>query len=123
MSAGSFIDTAYETDAGELFPCRVQPETLAATFAGTANAAPSGSIPPGRPSVRLRQGKRSFGIIARTVTVKLPPNGTPPTGYTGANLVIPILDATLFASIGRNDVVVYLGATWRVASKSSEDIR
>lgn len=123
MSSGAFVDTSYETDAGELFPARVQPETLAATFDGTANAAAAGSIPAGRPSVRMRQGKRAFGIIPRAITVKLPPGGTPPAGYTGDNLIIPVMTASLYAATGKNDTVSYLGASWRVASKSPEIIR
>ncbi len=123
MSAGAFLDTAYETDAGEIFPCRVQPETVAASFAGTANSAPGGPVPAGRPTVRVRQGKRSFGIIPRTITLKLPSGGTPPPGYTGNNLVVPILTASLYAATGKNATVTYLGATWRVASKSPEIIR
>lgn len=123
MSAGRFEDVAYETDAGELFPARVQPETLAMTIAGTPNSPAAGPIPSGRPTIRMRAGKRDFGIIPRSVTLKLPNGGTPPPGYTGDNLVVPVLTASLFAGAAKNATVVYLGATWRIASKSSEIVR
>jgi len=49
MSAGAFVLTNYETDAGTIVPIKLQPETLQATFGGGANTAPSGTPAAGYP--------------------------------------------------------------------------
>lgn len=123
MSAGQFEDSTYQTDGGDLYPCRVQPETLAMTIDGTANAADTGAIPAGVPSANMRGSKRQNGITARTVTLKLPNNGTPPDGYTGDNVVVPVLTSALYDSISRSSAVQYLGVAWRVAGTSNEVIK
>lgn len=122
MSAGIFQDSIYEADNGLFYPCRVQPETLAMTVDGTANAEAAGPAPAGVPSANMRGSKRQNGITARTVSLKLPAGGTPPDGYSGDNLVVPVMTPALFSAISRSSTVVYLGATWRVAGTSPESV-
>lgn len=118
MSGGTFTDTKYESDAGLIFPIRVQPETVSATIGGTANAAPAGDIDAGLPTAYARGGKRQFGLKARRVTVSF---STPPSGYkAGEILSIPILDPTVFAGIAKGQAVSYLGATGTVKNKLNE---
>lgn len=123
MSAGIFEDSIYETNSGALYPCRVQPETLAMTIDGTANAAPAGPVPAGVPSANMRGSRRQNGVTARYVSLKLPVGGTAPAGYSGDNVTVPVLTAVLFAAIARTSTVVYLGATWNVAGTTPESIR
>lgn len=123
MSAGQFDDSIYESNGGDFYPCRVQPETLAMTIDGTANAAGAGPILPNTPSANMRGSKRQNGVNARTVSLKLPAGGTAPAGYSGDNVVVPVLTPAVFDAISRSSVVVYLGATWRVAGTGSESIR
>ena len=123
MSSGIFEDVAYEADSGVFYNARVQPETLAMTIDGTANAAAAGPVPAGNPSAYMRGSRRQLGITARTVTLKLPPGGTPPTDYTGDNVTVPVMTPALFAAISRSSTVVYLGATWRVAGTARETVR
>jgi len=72
MSSGRFTTSVYETSAENgsfKLRCRVQPETLSATFAGAANAAPAGPVTaPG--SATISQGRRSAGVNMRYVTVQ-----------------------------------------------------
>lgn len=123
MSAGPFVETTYESDQGTLYPARVQQETLDMTIDGVANSPAAGAIPAGVPSANMRGSRRQNGITARSVSLKLPNGGTPPTGYTGDNLVVPVLTNSLYAAISRSSTVVYLGSTWRVAGTQPEQVR
>lgn len=123
MSAGPFIETTYESNQGTLYPARVQQETLDMTIDGVANSPAAGPIPAGVPSANMRGSRRQNGITARSVSLKLPPNAPPPTGYTGDNLVVPVLTASLWAAISRSSTVVYLDTTWRVAGTQPEEVR
>lgn len=122
MSAGVFENVAYEGDNGQFYNARVQPETLEMTIDGTANSAAAGPIPAGQPSAYMRGSKRQLGITARTVSLRLPNGGTPPTGYSGDNVTVPVMTPALFGAISRSSTVVYLGATWRVTGTSPESV-
>lgn len=122
MSAGVFENVAYEGDNGQFYNARVQPETLDMTIDGTANSAAAGPIPAGQPSAYMRGSKRQLGITARTVSLRLPNGGTPPTGYSGDNVTVPVMTPALFGAISRSSTVVYLGATWRVTGTSPESV-
>jgi len=79
MSSGPFQISSYECQAtGTNHPIRIQPETLAITLGGTANAAAAGATV--LPSAQVSQSKRSLGINARTITFKFPEGGAP-VGY------------------------------------------
>lgn len=120
MSAGSFINSFYSSNkTGLVHPIRIQPETLALTVAGTANAAPAG--PATNPvSAQVSQSKRAKGLNARTVSIKFPTAG--PTGYkVGSVIKLPWLaGATAFDAFKAGDAVTYLGATGEVVGTASE---
>lgn len=122
MSSGAFISTIYEDNAGNLFSARVQPETLALTVDGVANAAPAGPLPAGVASANMSGSRRQNGINARRINLTLPDGGTPPADYKGTPLSVPILTAVLFAAISKQSTVVYLGATWNVAGTTPEKV-
>lgn len=90
MSAGVFQISQYASNVlSTVHRIRIQPETLACTLGGTANAAPSGTAV--LPSAQVSQSKRALGINARTITIKFAP-GTVPTGYKADSpLTIPWL--------------------------------
>lgn len=121
MSEGQFIRSFYSTDAGNTAKMRVQPETLAATIGGTANAAPAGPATVGFPSVQISRSRRSLGVHARFVTFAWT---TPPAGYDPNGLVsLPVPDPTVFAGIADGEAVAYLGGDGEVVSKTPELIR
>lgn len=121
MSAGSFTRSRYEDDDGNVHPIRVQPETLTASFGGTANAAPTGAITDDI-SAKVSLGTRQFGLRPRLVTVTFGEN--PPDGYrTNAYIRIPILRKTVYDGISYGDTLTYLGSSATVAGKSDERIR
>lgn len=121
MSAGAFSRTRYLADNGDTHPIRVQPETVAAGYGGTTNAAPTSAID--NPiSARVSNGNRMFGLKPRTVTMVF--EGTAPTGYKAGSYVrIPILQPTLWNTIATGDTINYLGNSATVVGKSPERIR
>lgn len=118
MSAGAFVISKYEDSEGEIYPCRVQPETLALTVDTTANAAPTGANTQ-RLFARMRGSKRAYGLVARQIRISW--SGAPPTGYkAGETLTIPIMQAVTFAGINIGDTGSYLETAFTVQSKISE---
>lgn len=103
---------------GDIHPIRVQPETLAATFDGTANAAPSGPATSDI-SAQVTGSRRGLGLFARYVTVIF--TATPPTGYLANQrykIVVP--SDTVYDGINVNDTGTYLGVATQVISKTPE---
>jgi len=121
MSAGQFTRTFYETDNGDIVPLRVQPETLAADFAGTANAGATGPATAGFPSAQISGSRRGLGIFARYVTVSW---DTAPAGYDDRGiLTIHVPVKATFDAITKDSAVSYLGGTATVVNKFPEQIR
>lgn len=118
MSAGAFTRTFYEDDDGDIHPIRVQPETLSATFASTANAAPAGPTDSDI-SAQITGSRRGLGLFARYVTVRF--TATPPTGYlANQSYKIAVPTLSVFNGISVNGVAEYLGVAAQVISKTSE---
>jgi len=120
MSAGPFSISKYELDGGQIAAVRVQPETLAAVFAGDANAAPAGAVNlPGRFPLNTG-GRNKKPFAARYVTVRF--TATVPNGYSANSTPrIPIMTQTLFDSITRDTTTgTYLGVACIVTGKVSE---
>lgn len=129
MSAGAFLKSKYAAsyDAGsQIHPIRVQPETTTCTVNGVQNTAPVGAIT--NPiSALVSRGRRSRGLIVRTVTLVAPTDGQP-TGYKAGGLTtIPCLTQTFFnecINATSTTVVSYNGvATYKVAYVSDEKVR
>lgn len=123
MSAGVFEIEFYELDTGNgggVASIRVQPETVAATINGAANAGASGpaTIPL---FAKAAKGVREYGIGARSVTLRF--TGAPPTGYSGDDVRIPVLLESTYASWALNETGSYLGAAVQVVGRSPERIR
>ncbi len=123
MSAGPFQSAFYETSAengGFVLRCRVQPETLACVIEGEANAGVSGpATAPG--SATISQGRRSAGVNMRYVLLGW--RASPPTGYSGDPVRIPVLDPTVFAAWTLGGTGTYLGAAVEVLGRNGETIK
>jgi len=120
MSNGQFTRTFYETDGGDVVPLRIQPETLAASFAGTANDGATGPATAGFPSAQISGSRKGIGIFARYVTIAW---DTAPTGYDDRGILaihVPVKDT--FDAITKDSTVSYLGGTARVVNKFPERI-
>ncbi len=123
MSSGAFERTFYELSAdngGAVLSCRLQPETLAATFGGTVNAAPAGpATAPG--SATISQGRRSAGVNMRYVTVAW--TADPPDDYDGLTARIVVPDPATFAAWTLNSEGVYLGTAAQIVGRTNETVK
>jgi hypothetical protein len=123
MSAGVFENVKYELDAtngGYIMSGRVQPETLAATDGTNANAEPAGAInAPG--SAKVSKGRREFGVGMRRVLLTL--TGSAPAGYSGEDVVIPVLTPATFTAWVKDTEITYQGTTWEVKERYAESVK
>lgn len=129
MSAGEFSKTKYAASYGDgtaIHPIRVQPETVTCTVGGVANTAPAGAV--NNPiSALVSRGRRSKGLIVRTVTLVAPAT-SPPTGYKPGGLTtIPCLTETFYEACAvatDATTVSYNGSTtYKVSYVSDEKVR
>ena len=112
--AGKFIISKYERDDETIAPIRIQPETVTAF-----NAEPAGNRT--GEFARARGSKRSYGTVARSVTLSRAVGDG--TNYNGArvSIKIPILSKAAFAALTDGQVVSYADKTdWVVAGQSAE---
>jgi hypothetical protein len=120
MSAGAFVNTKYESNAGTIYFARVQQETLDLDIDGTTNDAPAGDID-GEPSASMSGSRRKYGVNARSVSLSW--TADPPDGYEdGSTVRVPILTPAVFNGISRGDTGTYLDAAVEVVGKSNESI-
>lgn len=123
MSSGAFTRTFYQLsteNGGGVTNIRLQPETLAATIAGTVNAAPAGPATiPG--SATISQGRRSAGINARYITVAW--DGEPPSDYSGLTARIVVPNPTVYTGATLNSAVTYLDTAATVVGRTPEIVK
>jgi len=127
MSAGKFERNGkYESDVGNVYRCRPQPETRIMRLGGRFNGYPPGALTPGLGSLTLRRSARSQGVIPRYVIVRL--TGPMPSvrgDYLGVGtthkVVVFRLSSFLFYGVGT--VGTYLGAACVLHYKQPEVLR
>lgn len=121
MSSGAFQYSRYVDDDGNDWRIRVQPETLALTIDGTANAGGTGTGDVSG-TVRTSQSRRAFGMKPRTVSFKF--TGTVPDGYKGDPISnIPLLQEAIYDKALPLATGTYLGSAIEVLSRSPESNR
>lgn len=123
MSSGIFTTTSYASNTlGDVHRIRLQPETLALTLGGTANAAPSGTAV--LPSAQISKSKRALGINARTVTIKFGP-GDAPDGYKDDSpITLPWLqnNSAFLTSVPGITAVTYLSVAAILVGTAPEKV-
>lgn len=126
MSAGNFEVGKYEDEAGNIWECRVQPETKGLTLDSVANDYPTGDPTPDLPTLPVNiSSRRRFGIKMRTVTIELTADGTAGTSDyagTGTRFTIPVFDPTVWSGYGKGQTGTYLGIACVYRTKSSEEV-
>lgn len=121
MSAGAFQLAKYESNSGSVYPVRVQPETLALTIDGNANAEPAGAVTIDQ-LVKVSRSRGEYGVLPRKVSIRF--TGTAPTGYKAdQTYTIPVLTEAVWDAATRTTAANYLGVAAEVVSRSSESIR
>jgi len=114
MSAGPFSDSKYSPASNIIYRCRVQPETIDLEIDGNGNIPPLLAINQ-RVSARASSSTRSFGCTMNSVSLRF--TGTPPAGYSGDDVRVPILNHTVFADILPGSTGTYLGVAVSVVGK------
>jgi hypothetical protein len=119
MSAGAFEDGKYESNDGDIYFCRPQPESKALILGGVTNAYPAGDTDQ-KVSARLTGSKRQVGATARTVRVQLTATLA---GYkANAVLTIPVFTPAVYDGFVRGQTGTYLGTAVKYVGRSSEGI-
>ena len=121
--AGKFQNVAYESDgtSPRYYAIRVQPETIALTIDGTANAA-SGQAVDQPISARVTGGNSQFGIKARSVSIKF--TTEVPDGYAADKIYrIPVLKASTYDAYLKGKTGTYLTKPIVVVGRSPERSR
>jgi hypothetical protein len=119
MSTGVFEIGKYESDEGDIYPCRVQPETKGLTI-GSANAFPLGAADQ-QVSAKMSSSQKRAGVNARTVRFKFT---VAVDGYEdGSTLTLPVFQKTVWDGIKKGDTGTYLGTPVIALGKSPEGIK
>jgi hypothetical protein len=113
--AGKFIIASYERTDGTVGPIRVQPET-ATTWNPQAAGSKTGYY------IRARGSKRSYGTVARSVTLtRSVGDGTAYNAGT-VTVIVPIFTKTVWDGLAAGQVLAYNGVSdWKVAGTNSEE--
>ena len=127
MSAGKFdLSGKYESDVGNIYRCRPQPETKDMALVAETNAYPAGAITAGLGSLTLTKSRRALGIIPRSVTVRMtadPTGGQADYEGEGTSHNVVVFDPAQFATYAIGDVGTYLGTAVVLDFKQPEVLR
>jgi hypothetical protein len=126
MSAGNFELGRYESDGGNVYACRVQPESKGLTLNSVANAYTTEAVEAGLGTLALRKGRRGFGVIPRTVTVKMteaPTGAVADYAGIGSLLTVPVFTRDAWDSYGLAQTGQYLGTAVEYVGKQPEIVR
>lgn len=126
MSAGTFEVGKYEDSSGNIWECRVQPETKGLTLDSVSNAYPTGDPTADLPTLPVNiSSRRKFGIKMRTVTIELTEDGTAETADyqgTGTRFTIPVFDPAVWSGYAKGQTGTYLGIACVFRTKSGEEV-
>lgn len=126
MSAGTFEVGKYEDSSGNIWECRVQPETKGLTLDSVSNAYPTGDPTADLPTLPVNiSSRRKFGIKMRTVTIELTEDGTAETADyqgTGTRFTIPVFDPAVWSGYAKGETGTYLGIACVFRTKSGEEV-
>lgn len=121
MSSGAFQNAKYETDNGNIVAIKVQPETIACTIDSTANDEAAGTLTAGFPSAKVSGSRRTIGINARTVSIRLT---AALSGYKADSILrIPALTPAFYTACSTGATGTYLGTACEVVGRSPESIK
>jgi hypothetical protein len=126
MSAGPFdLDGKYESDGGQVYRCRPQPETAGMVLDGESNSYPTGAVTAGVGSLKLSKGNRELGVVPRRVKVRwtaAPTGQIADYGGIGSTFLVPVFDPLTFSAYSEGDTGTYLGVACVLDKKFNEAV-
>jgi len=119
MSSGRFEDGKYESNDGDVYACRAQPESKSLTLNGVSNSYAIGVVD--QPvSARLTGSTRQIGVTARRVRVQLT---AVLAGYKpDAVLTVPVFTEAVYNGFVRGQTGTYLGTAVKYVGRSAEGV-
>ena len=121
MSAGAFEKGKYESNSGDIYAIRAQPESKALTIDGTANDYPTADVDQ-KVRARVSGTHRGYGVHARFAYVRF--TGTLPTGYkAGTILKVPVFKKAMFDGFLPDQTGTYLGQAVELVGWTTEKIK
>lgn len=123
MSAGEFERSRYQDGKGNIYACRVQPETLELVLNGVTNTAPTGAVnTPIR--ARMTGSRRKYGCRARSVRIQF--TAAVPEGYKPGQVIeIPILQQSVYDTMtdDPNATGTYLELPVELVGATNESVK
>lgn len=121
MSSGAFEAGKYQSNGtGLIHAIRVQPETKALILGGVTNLYPTAAVD-GKPSAQVGAGKRSIGINARTVSIRLT---AALAGYKAGSVIsLPWFVSSTFDALPGSATGTYLATACELVGTSAEKVR
>lgn len=120
MSSGVFEDGKYISNAGDIYPCRAQPESKALALGGVSNAYPAAATDQPN-SARLKSSNKRIGVNGRSVRVQL--TASLADYKADAILTVPVFQASVWEGYSKGQVGTYQGTAVKFVGKSPESIK
>lgn len=116
--AGGFIRGFYTSNEGEVYGCRVQPESITSWNQNSSGPA-TGNV-----RAYTKGSRRRYGVHARRVTLSRAVGSAGNYDSARVSVTVPIMTASAYNALSVGQVLTYQGQSdWEVASKSEEVIR
>lgn len=113
--AGRTVIAGYERDDGTFGSIRVASTTVT-TWNPIATGTRSGYY------IKARGSKKSYGVIARSVSLTRPVGTADAYGSASVSLRVPIFQKAIWAALATGQILAYQGKTdWVVAGTNSEE--
>lgn len=126
MSAGNFdLNGKYESDGGQVYRCRPQPETSELELDSVENVYPVGVVTAGIGSIALSKGNRELGVVPRRVKVRwtaAPTGAQADYGGIDSTFLVPVFSPATYAAYSEGDTGTYLGVACTLDKKFPERV-
>jgi hypothetical protein len=116
--AGGFIRGFYTSNEGDVYGCRVQPETITSWNQNSEGPA-TGNV-----RAYTKGSRRRYGVHARRVTLSRVVGTIDDYDSARVSVTVPIMTRSAYNALSVGQVLTYQEQDdWEVASKSEEVIR
>lgn len=116
--AGGFIRGFYTSNEGDVYGCRVQPESITSWNANGSGPATEGV------RAYTKGSRKRYGVHCRRVTLSRAVGSAGNYDSARVSVTVPIMTSSAYNALSVGQTLSYQGQSdWEVASKSEEVIR